>query len=234
MKRWIKILAGIACGLFILACPVFTYFDLHHEFQGQQPPKVETPVPAVDVRQADQDKVKQLRAAAWQGLRFLPTEREWRFYALTGEKRKVNLLAPFDLVHVYYRQADGGLADTWAAEGVEIAGQGYYAASGAPLKEGELIEVFVRGDYVYQTGVDWELCKSAYCHLAQMIDTTLILDDQGTGITNGFIRSGWQPPSYPLYGLDRQETGASKGKEHHHARPQWRRYRRALPGRRRR
>ena len=34
-----------------------------------------------------------------------------------------------------------------------------------------------------------------------MIDTTLILDDQGTGITNGFIRFGWQPPSYPMYGF---------------------------------
>jgi hypothetical protein len=110
-------------------------------------------------------------------------------------------MAPFDLVHVYYLQADGNLSDTWAVEGVDIPGQGYFRAASGPIQEGDLIEVSVSGDYVYQTGVDWELCKSEYCHLAQIIDTTLILDDQGTGITNGFIRSGWQPPSYPLYGF---------------------------------
>lgn len=33
------------------------------------------------------------------------------------------------------------------------------------------------------------------------IDTILTLDDKGTGITNGFIREGWQPPTYPMYGF---------------------------------
>lgn len=200
MKRLVKILILILCGGVVLSCPVFTYLDINRGVQGQ-PPKLETPVPAIDVRQVELEKVKKLREAPWQGLRFLPAEREWRFYGLAGEKSKVNLIAPFDLLHVSYLQADGSLSDTWAAEGVEIAGQGYYVAASGPIHEGDLIEVAVRGDYVYQTGVDWELCKSEYCHLAQMIDTTLIMDDQGTGITNGFIRFGWQPPSYPMYGF---------------------------------
>jgi hypothetical protein len=34
-----------------------------------------------------------------------------------------------------------------------------------------------------------------------MIDSMLILDDQGTGLSNGFIKYGWEPPTYPLYGF---------------------------------
>ena len=34
-----------------------------------------------------------------------------------------------------------------------------------------------------------------------MIDTMLVLDDQGTGLSNGFIRYGWEPPTYPYYGF---------------------------------
>lgn len=200
MNRLAKILIWMLCAGAVLACPVFTYFDLHRNPQTQ-PPGTETPVPVIDVRQADLEKAQKLRTAPWQGLRFLPSEREWRFYGLVGEKRKVDLLAPFDLVRVYYLQSDGDLSNTWAAEGVEIAGQGYYAAASGPIHEGDLIEVAVSGDYVYQTGVDWERCKSEYCHLAEMIDSTLILDDQGTGISNGFIRYGWEPPSYPMYGF---------------------------------
>jgi hypothetical protein len=200
MKSWKKVFALLACGLFVLACPVFTYLDVNRGFQ-EQPMKIDAPVPAVDVRQAEQEKVEKLRSAPWQGLRFLPDAREWRFYAIAGEKRKINLIAPFDLVRVYILQPDGHLSSTWVTEGVEIAGQGYYTAASAPVTEGDLVEVAVAGDYVYQTGVDWEACESEYCHLAQMIDTTLILDDKGTGITNGFIRYGWQPPSYPMYGF---------------------------------
>lgn len=200
MKRLVKILIWILCGGAVLACPVFTYLDINRGSQ-MQPPKTATPIPAVDVRQADQETMRKLHAAPWQGLRFLPSQREWRFYAVAGEKRKVNLIEPFDLVRVFFLQADGDLSQTWAVEGVEITGQGYYPAASGPLKEGDLIEVAVSGNYVFQTGVDWEMCKSEYCHLAQLIDTTLILDDQGTGITNGFIRYGWEPPSHPMYGF---------------------------------
>ena len=71
----------------------------------------------------------------------------------------------------------------------------------SPLQPGDLVEVAVGGDYVTQFGVYWEDCDTEFCHLAQMIDTTLILDDKGTGLTNGFIRYGWEPPSHPMYGF---------------------------------
>lgn len=200
MKSWKKVFALLTCGLFVLACPVFTYLDVRRE-SPETPVKMDAPEPVVDVRQAEQERAEKLRSAPWQGLRFLPEAREWRFYAVAGEKRKIKLIAPFDLVRVYFLQADGHLSSTWVAEGVEIAGQGYYTAASAPVTDGDLVEVAVAGDYVYQTGVNWEACGSEYCHLAQLIDTTLILDDKGTGITNGFIRYGWQPPSHPLYGF---------------------------------
>jgi hypothetical protein len=38
-------------------------------------------------------------------------------------------------------------------------------------------------------------------HLAQMLDTMIVLNDVGTGLTNGFIRYGWEPPTYPKYGF---------------------------------
>ena len=28
-----------------------------------------------------------------------------------------------------------------------------------------------------------------------------MLDDQGTGVSNGFFRNGWEPPTYPYYGF---------------------------------
>jgi len=34
-----------------------------------------------------------------------------------------------------------------------------------------------------------------------MIDIMLVLDDQGTGVSNGFIRNGWEPLTYPYYGF---------------------------------
>ena len=34
-----------------------------------------------------------------------------------------------------------------------------------------------------------------------MIDIMLVLDDQGTRVSNGFIRYGWAPPTYPYYGF---------------------------------
>ena len=64
-----------------------------------------------------------------------------------------------------------------------------------------MIGVQLKGDYVTQNGVYWEDCESDYCHLAQMIDTMIVLDDVGTGLTNGFIRYGWEPPTYPMYGF---------------------------------
>jgi hypothetical protein len=160
MKSVKKVFALLACGLFVLACPVFTYLDVNRGSQ-EQPTKMDAPVPAVDVRQAEHEKVEKLRSAPWQGLRFLPDAREWRFYAVAGEKRKINLVAPFDLVRVYFLQADGHLSSTWVAEGVEIAGQGYYTAASAPVTEGDLVEVAVTGDYVYQTGVVGKLAEAS-------------------------------------------------------------------------
>jgi len=29
--------------------------------------------------------------------------------------------------------------------------------------------------------------------------TLLVLDDQGIGVFNGFIRNSWEPPTYPYY-----------------------------------
>ena len=37
--------------------------------------------------------------------------------------------------------------------------------------------------------------------IAEMIDTMIVLDDVGTGLSNGFIRYGWEPPTYPMYGF---------------------------------
>ena len=70
-----------------------------------------------------------------------------------------------------------------------------------PLLPGTLVAVSLKGENVSPIGVNWEDCDSFYCRVANAVDGILILDDQGTGISNGFIRYGWEPPSFPMYGF---------------------------------
>jgi hypothetical protein len=200
MKLLKRIILGIVCVLAFFSYLAFVHYVVH---AGKTIPERAdpTPVDQVDVRSDHQAKRAQLIAAPWQGLRFLSTEREWRFYAVAGEKRTVDLMVPFDLVQVFYLGENGVLSFTWAALGAEIPGQGYVSAYNGPIQPGNLVEVALSGDYVTQNGVYWEDCKSEYCHLAEKIDTILVLDDKSTGITNGFIRYGWEPPTYPMYGF---------------------------------
>jgi hypothetical protein len=189
-----------ACILAVLGCLVFAFIVINSGITIQDPDQSVTSA-GIDVREKERELIDQLRTAPWQGLRFLSDEREWRFYGVAGEEREVNIIQPFRLIKVYYLQSDGDLAFTWVALGVEIPGQGYVAVGDAEIQSGDLIAVSLKGEHVFQSGVVWEDCSSEYCRLAQRIDTILILDDKGTGITNGFIREGWQPPTYPMYGF---------------------------------
>lgn len=164
-------------------------------------PTQAVPTDALDIRDQQRQIARKLKEAPWQGLRFLPGEKEWRFYAVAGETRQVTLSAQFNLVKVYFLQADGDLAYTWAATGVDIPGHGYYSAASDLIVEGDVIEVALSGKHITQNGVYWEDCDTEYCRLASIIDTLLVLDDKGTGLTNGFIRYGWEPPTYPMYGF---------------------------------
>jgi len=40
--------------------------------------------------------------------------------------------------------------------------------------------------------------------------TLLVLDDQGTGVSKGFIRNGWEPPTYPYNGLLFWQIGSAE------------------------
>ena len=200
MKRIKKILLLLLAIGLTIACLSFLFINVNRGIVIPEPEPM-NPIDVVDVQAQEKLIAARLREAPWQGLRFLPEHKEWRFYAVAGEQRKINLIAPFDLIKVYFLQADGVLSYTWAATGVDIPGEGYYAVAVSPLQAGDLLEVAVSGAYVTQFGVYWEDCDTEFCHLAQMIDTTLILDDKGTGLTNGFSRYGWEPPSYPMYGF---------------------------------
>ena len=200
MKRIRKILLLVLAAGLTIVCLVFLFVNVNRGITLPAPGQ-DAPIEGIDVRAQEKEIAAKLREAPWQGLRFLPDQQEWRFYAVAGEPRTIKLMLPFDLVKVYFLQADGDLSYTWAATGVDIPGQGYYAAASDPVKTGDLVEVAIGGKYVTQFGVYWDECDTEYCHLAQMIDTTLILDDKGTGLTNGFIRYGWEPPTHPMYGF---------------------------------
>ena len=142
-----------------------------------------------------------LRQAPWQGLRYLAEQNEWRFYALAGESDQIDLITRFDLLKVYYLDVKGNLNITWVSTGLDLPDHSYLSTVTGPITEGDLVEVVLGGEAVSRSGVRWELCGSRSCRLAGMVDHILILDDEGTGITNGFIRYGWAPPTYPLYGF---------------------------------
>jgi hypothetical protein len=156
---------------------------------------------SIDMIKVNRDLVNQLRSAPWQGLRYMEKEKEWRFYAVAGETRHIELNYAFDVVKAYYLQADGEVSFTWAALGVTSPKSGHLSFITTPVKAGELVSVSLKGDFVTQSGVTWEDCKTEICDISRMVDSILVLDDQGTGISNGFIRFGWEPPTYPFYGF---------------------------------
>lgn len=154
-----------------------------------------------DVYRWEREAISKLRKAPWQGLRYISEKNEWRFYALAGETRQIKLMVPFDLIKVYYLESDGELNFTWVNTGLAIPGQDYLTTTSISINADNLVEVVLNGEHVSRYGVRWDLCDSEYCRLVEMIDTIIILDDKGTGITNGFIRYGWEPPASPMYGF---------------------------------
>lgn len=196
-RRWFIIAILIVCSL---ACLAFLFVNVNRGITLPQPTTTPT-AETLDLRGQTEMISKELLAAPWQGLRFLPKEKEWRFYGWTGETNQVEINATYDLIKVYYLQADGDLTFTWAAIGIETPRKGYQSVALSKVVPGQLVAVRLFGKHVSQWGVDWSDCDSEYCHLAGMIDTMLILDDQGTGLSNGFIKYGWEPPTYPMYGF---------------------------------
>lgn len=195
--RWLIISFVIALTL---ACLAFLFVNVNRGIVIPQETHV-SPVDVVDLHNQEAEIARQLKSAPWQGLRFLPDEKEWRFYGWTGETRHVKYNAPFDLIKVYFLDSDGDLVFTWVTTGVEIPGEGYHKAMLSPVVPGQLVAVRLFGKHVGQWGVDWDACGTEYCRLAAVVDTMLILDDKGTGVSNGFIKYGWEPPTYPLYGF---------------------------------
>jgi hypothetical protein len=199
MNRFLKWILIVVFLLVVVGCLVFVFVNLNASMKVDPTPiKVEV---SEDVNRTKQDLEDKLRNAPWQGLRFIREERIWRFYGVAGETKQIDLIQPMSLVKVYYLEADGDLSFTWAATEIRFAGKPAYSLTSQPIQEGQLISVQLKGNYVNQNGVYWEDCDSEYCHLAQMIDTMLVLDDLGTGVSNGFIRYGWEPPTYPSYGF---------------------------------
>jgi hypothetical protein len=199
MNRFLKWILVVAFLLAVVGCLVFVFGNLNVLMKVDPAPSSLNS--SEDVNHTNKEIESKLRNAPWQGLRFIRQDRTWRFYGVAGETKQIDFIQPISLVKVYYLEADGDLSFTWAATEIQFSGKPVYSLISHPIQEGQLIGVQLKGDYVTQNGVYWEDCESDYCHLAQMIDTMIVLDDVGTGLTNGFIRYGWEPPTYPMYGF---------------------------------
>ena len=199
MNRNIKKGLLVSIALFTLIGIVFGLTKL----KGSAPvDPVPTPIEVADDLLQENQKIDfKLRNAPWQGLRYVNGQKEWRFYGIAGETKQIDLIDPISLVKVYYLESDGDISFTWVTTEIQFPGKPDFLLAAQPIQEGQLVAVQLKGDYVNQNGVYWEDCDSDYCHLAQMIDTMLVLDNQGTGISNGFIRNGWEPPTHPMYGF---------------------------------
>jgi hypothetical protein len=194
-KRVSALFVGVVF-LLLVSCLVFMIKNLNALMLPQVAPQV-----ADQLAESTATMLEQLRAAPWQGLRYLEKERTWRFYGVAGESRQIDLIYPITLIKVFYLGRHEDIGFTWVASTVEFPNQKKVSLAHGSLVEGQLVAVQVRGAYVGPDGVDWQACDSDYCRLAEQIDTLLVLDDQGTGISNGFIRYGWAPPTYPSYGF---------------------------------
>ena len=199
MNRNITKRVLIIVVIFILVGIVFGFSRLK-KLAGNDPLPTRIEV-ANDPIQENQEINFKLHNAPWQGLRYIRGQKEWRFYGISGETKEIDLIDLMKLVKVYYLESDGDISFTWVTTEIQFPGKPVLSLAAQPIQAGQLVAVHLKGDYVNQNGVFWEDCDSDYCQLAQMIDTILVLDDQGTGISNGFIRYGWEPPAYPMYGF---------------------------------
>jgi hypothetical protein len=198
-KARLMTLVSLSALLVLLVC-----LGLALGFSGRMVKVDPAPIkdPALTPTLISETEIKtELEKAPWQGLQYLKDLNTWRFYGLTGETKQIDLIQPVSLIKVYYLGEKNTLTYTWAATEIRFPGQPAYSLAAGQLQRGQLVAVSLAGNYVDEQGVDWEKCGLEYCHFAQLVDTLIILDDQGTGLSNGFIRYGWEPPSYPYYGF---------------------------------
>jgi hypothetical protein len=199
MSRVVKVIFLGVFALLVTFCLIFMIANLNALNENTP---VNTAVDAVeDLTRENRERVEILRQAPWQGLRYLREERTWRFYGLAGETQEIDVIQPMTLIKIFYLTTDGELTFTWAATEIRFRGKPVYPLAKEAIQEGQLVAVQLQGDYIVPSGVYWKDCQLEYCRIAEMIDTRLVLDDKGTGISNGFIRYGWAPPTYPLYGF---------------------------------
>jgi hypothetical protein len=194
-KRTIVLLIGMLF-LLLISCMGFMINNLN----ALMVPAIGTQVAGTPPESAP-TILEKLQSAPWQGLRYLEDEKTWRFYGVAGESRQIDLIYPMTLIKVYYLGGHEQVLHTWVTNTITFPNQHIKNRVTGELTEGELVAVQVSGAYVSSGGVDWQACDEDFCRVAERIDTLLVLDDQGTGISNGFIRYGWAPPSYPSYGF---------------------------------
>lgn len=199
MSQALKSILVCICALLVTGCAMFMVINLNALSKGNPPP--DKADPGEDLLGRNREMAEKLRQAPWQGLRYLREERTWRFYALTGETRTIDLIQPMSLIKVFYMGEGGEINFTWVTTEIRFRGKAVFPLAPEVLEGGQLVAVQLQGDYVNPSGVYWQDCDLEYCRIAQMIDTMLYMDDKGTGISNGFIRNGWAPPTDPLFGF---------------------------------
>ena len=109
-KRTIVLLVG---GIFLLlvSCLVFMIKNLNALMIPQPAPQV-----ADQAAESTGTMLEQLRAAPWQGLRYLKEERTWRFYGVAGESRQIDLIYPITLIKVFYLGLHEDIGFTWGGQ----------------------------------------------------------------------------------------------------------------------
>ena len=197
-KGWKIIFLCLSLCLFV-GCLWFMISNINQQIITDMPPTMAAMQNTPSEEQTS--VVQELQEAPWQGLRYLREDNIWRFYGVVGESRQIDWVYPMTVRKVFYLLPDQQLTHTWILEDVQFPRDETENKSTLNLRVGNFVAVQLTGDYVTQDGVDWQACGTKYCKLADQLDHILVLDDQGTGISNGFIRYGWQPPKYPDYGI---------------------------------
>jgi hypothetical protein len=195
---WKIVLLCLSLCLFT-GCLWFAIRNINQQIITDIPPAMATTQSTPSEGQSS--VVQKLQRAPWQGLRYIREDNIWRFYGVAGESRQIDWVYPMTVRKIFYLLPDQHLTHTWVLEDVRFPEEEKDNQSTQALRVGNLVAVQLSGSYVTQDGVDWQACGTKFCKLADQLDHILVLDDQGTGISNGFIRYGWLPPLYPDYGI---------------------------------
>jgi len=141
------------------------------------------------------------------GIHFDGASQTWYFYGVVGETVQYEIPGGMlDLAQVHYIQ-NGASRTVWVALGIQTL-DGYLprgpwngsAHARQWIRRGMPVRVFIEGNAVSETGIDWNKCETLACRYAHAFDQMHM--DLSNRIIRGEAAPGWYPWGFLFWEID--------------------------------